>query len=82
MEYTTPSNICHYIMRGSVVRSLSLRPFCSLASWAGRDELSFAPHRRLHPGFQPSGHPSDCRISLRRHTGTCAGGSLTRKSND
>lgn len=36
-----------------LVRSLSLRPFCLLASWVGRGELPLAPLRRLHPGFQP-----------------------------
>lgn len=65
-----------------LVSSLSLRPSWLLASWADQTDgaqcLPGLP-RLLLPGFQPSSHPDNCRVSLRRQTENCAGRTFTCK---
>ncbi len=57
-----PANQLHagYQFR-RLIRSLSLRPSWLLALWADLDK-SPARLELLLPGFQPLGHPNDCRI--------------------
>ena len=63
---------------GSFVRSRYGPPGCSPPGLI-RPSRGSACLRLLHPGFQSSSHPEDCRISLRRQMGNCAGRTCTCK---
>jgi hypothetical protein len=65
---------------GSCVRSRYGPPGCSPPGLI-RPSRGSACLRLLHPGFQSSRHPEDCRISLRRHMGNCADRTCTCKYN-
>jgi hypothetical protein len=61
------------------VRSRYGPPGCSPSGLIRPSHPGSACLRLLHPGFQASGHPNACRISLRRQMGNCAGRICTCK---
>jgi hypothetical protein len=61
-----------------LVRSLSLRPSWLLVPWADPTDVPPPALDFYFRAFSPRHHCRGCRISLRRQTRNCAGGTCTR----